>query len=357
MREKRSIAAPVLLVGGGLAAAGAVYLASRRSAAVVAATEQAIASSGGGRIKVRLTGYWPFAAKTEAEKRMEGGVKDRKGKPLYTLEQHLAGKAPYVSVAGDDAVWPYGQRISFDEWPNAVFRVVDTGGNFRGANKVYRVFGHEPLDICVTDPKTKLPKTTTARIIAGDNFAAGQAVATAGIRDQVISGLQEGRTMADREALARAIESELHNRTRIEAFCAAWAIRNRADDLGLSIADLLAPGGRYGSTAETGGYASTRKAASKRSHDLAAEVLDAPREEDPTGGAIEYWIPSQQDDLHRLGEIYRTAQRHGDVVRALKFAPFAEYGSAADVRTQFAEEQLDVVGSVGAVELLGRTKA
>lgn len=353
MSEKRSIAAPVLLVGGGLAAAGAVYLANRRSAEVAAATEQAVA--GGGRINVRLTGYWPFAAKTEAEKRMEGGAFDRKKKPLYTLEQHLAGKAPYVSVAGDDAVWPYGQRVVFDEWPNAVFRVVDTGRNFRGANKVYRVLGHEPLDICVTDPKTKLPKTTTARILAGDNFAGGRAVATAGIRDQVISGVQEGRTTADREALARAIESELRNRTRAEAFCAAWAMRNRADDLRIPVADLLAPGGRYGTAADTGGYASTRKAPSKRSRDLADEVLDAPHGEDPTGGAIEYWVPSQQDDLHRLGEIYRTAQRHGDVARALKFAPFAEYGSAEDVRAQFAEEQLEVVGSVGAVELLGRT--
>jgi hypothetical protein len=355
MGDKRSIAVPVLFVGGGLAAAGAVWLASRRSAEVAEETTRTVAA--GGRIKVRLTGYWPFAAKTETEKRMEGGVKDRKGKPLFTLEQHLADpqRAPYVAVAGDDAVWPYGQRIVLDEWPNAIFRVVDTGGHFRGANKVYRALGHEPLDICVDSSKTKLPKTTTARILAGDNFAGGRAVATAGIRDQVISGVQEGRTTADREALARAIESELHNRTREEAFCAAWAMRNRADDLGVTVADLLAPGGRFGSPRETGGYASTRKAPSARSRNIANEVLDAPRTADPTGGAIEFWIPSQQDDLHRLGEIYRMAVRQGDVVRALKFLPFADYGSADAVRAQFAEEQLEIVGSVGAVELLGRT--
>jgi len=352
MADKHSRVAPILLAGGGLAALGAVYLASRRSAEVAAAAEQAVAA--GGRIKVRLTGYWPFAAKTEVERRMEGGAKDRKGKPLFTLEQHLAGRAPYVSVAGDDAVWPYGQRILFNEWPNATFRVVDTGGNFRGANKVYRVLGHEPLDICVDSSKTKLPKTTTARILAGDNFAGGRAVATANLRDQVISGVEEGRTTADREALARAIESELHNRTREEAFCAAWAMRNRADDLGVTVAELLAPGRRYGLPNETGGYASTRRAPTQRARHIADEVLDAPRREDPTGGAIEFWVPSQQDDLHRLGEIYRMALRRGDVARAVKFAPFAEYGTADDVRAQFAEDQLEVIGAVGAVELLGR---
>jgi len=328
-----------------------------RAGAAAAVEEQTIRTvATGGQLNVRLTGYWPFAAKTDTEKRMEGGKRDRKQKPLYTLEQHLADpqKYPYVSVAGDDAVWPYGQRITFAEWPNAVFRVVDTGRNFRGSTKVYRVLGHEPLDICVTDSKTKLPKTTSARIVVGDNFVGGRAVATAGIRDQVVAGVDEGRTQADREALARAITNELQNRTREEAFCAAWAMRNRADSLGVPVADLLAPNGKYGDARDTGGYASTRRAPSKSAQALANDVLDAPASEDPTGGAVEFWLPAQQDDLHRLGNIYRTAERRGDVARMLKFAPFADYGSSDEVRAQFANEQLEVVGVVGGVELLGR---
>lgn len=355
--SERSIAGPMLLAGGGIAAVGAVWLASRRSSAVEEQTIRTVAT--GGQINVRLTGYWPFAAKTEAQKRMEGGAKDRKGKPLYTLEQHLSDpqKYPYVSVAGDDAVWPYGQRVVFAEWPNAVFRVVDTGRNFRGSTKVYRVLGHEPLDICVTDPKTKLPKTTSARIVAGDNFVNGRPVATAGIRDQVVAGVadvEEGRTQADREALARAIASELQQRTREEAFCAAWAMRNRADSLGVSVAELLAPNGKFGDVSVTGGYASTKRTPSKGATQLANDVLDAPASEDPTNGAVEFWLPAQQDDLHRLGKIYHTAKRKGDVARMVKFAPFADYGSSDEVRAQFANEQLEVVGLVGAVELLGR---
>src|SRR5262245_34112978 len=37
------------------------------------------------------TGYYPDASP------MEGGFVDRKGKPLQTLQDYLAGKAPYVS--------------------------------------------------------------------------------------------------------------------------------------------------------------------------------------------------------------------------------------------------------------------
>lgn len=352
--SERSVVAPMLLAGGGVAALGVVWLANRRSVAVEEQTIRAVAT--GGQLNVRLTGYWPFAAKTATEKRMEGGPKDRKGKPLYTLEQHLADpqKYPYVAVAGDDAVWPYGQRVVFAEWPNAIFRVVDTGKNFRGSTKMYRVLGHEPLDICVTDSKTKLPKTTSARIIAGDNFVGGRPVVTANIRDQVVAGVEEGRTQADREALARAVSSELHQRTREEAFCAAWAMRNRADSLGVSVAELLAPKGKYGDVRETGGYASTKRAPSKGAQQLANDVLDAPASEDPTNGAVEFWLPAQQDDLHRLGKIYHTAKRRGDVARMMKFAPFADYGSSDEVRAQFANEQLEVVGFVGAVELLGR---
>ncbi len=354
---KHPYVAPALMVGGGLAVVGVVWLIARQNSETVEKTERAIET--GGRLKVKLTGYWPFVGGlSEKERKMEGGHNDRKGRPLYTLEQHLSDPAryPYVAVAGDDSIWPYGQRIAFEEWPNAVFRVVDTGRNFRGAGKVYRVFGHEPLDVCVNSAKTKLPKTATARIVHGDNFAGGTTVATARLRDQVISGvaMREGRTNEDREALARAIESELSHRTREEAYAAAWVIRNRADDAGVTVHALLAPEGQYGHASMTGGYVSTRRPPGVRSRNLANEVLDAPREEDPTHGAVEFWAPQQQSDLHNLGDVYRTATRNGDVARMLKFAPYADFGTTDEVRERFEQDDLEVVGIVGAIELLGR---
>lgn len=178
------------LGAGGLAAAVTGWILSRRSAETEAATVSAIAT--GGTFQARLTGYWPFTAKTEAEKKMEGGHHDRKGKPLHTLEQHLADPSahPFVSVSGDDAIFPYGQRISISTWPNAVFRVTDTGGHFRGSGKVYRVTGLEPLDVCVDSKETKVPKTpATVRIFKGDHFdKPGREVASGKFQGQSLVG-------------------------------------------------------------------------------------------------------------------------------------------------------------------------
>jgi hypothetical protein len=184
--SKRSYTGPLLLIGGGALTAGAIWWASRKSAAVADATADAVRA--GGTFKVRSTGYWPFqSGLSAAERKMEGAPVDRRGGPLYTLEQHIAGNAPYVSVSGDDSIFPYGQRLSLDAWPGAIFRVTDTGGHFRGASKVYRVFSAEPLDICVDSSKTPVPKLVTARIFAGDNFERGKAVAVSRIKDQTVS--------------------------------------------------------------------------------------------------------------------------------------------------------------------------
>lgn len=149
---------------------GGAALMWRQSEGVATATASAVES--GGTFAARLTGYWPYAAKTAAEKRMEGGHNDRKGKTIHTLEQHRADPTahPYVSVSGDDAIFPYGQRIEIDQWPGVVFRVVDTGGHFRGSGKVYRVSGREPLDIAVDSPASKVSPMAVARIIKGDHF-------------------------------------------------------------------------------------------------------------------------------------------------------------------------------------------
>lgn len=118
---------------------------------------------------IRCTGYWPFTARPD-EQRMEGGVLDRKGHPLHTLEDYRAGKADYVSVSGDYTIFPYGQRITIDQWPDVIFRIVDTGSHFHGAGKVYRIPGREPFDICVASSQTPINPESIATIVPGDHW-------------------------------------------------------------------------------------------------------------------------------------------------------------------------------------------
>lgn len=139
----------------------------------------------GGKVRLRLTGYWPFTARQD-ERKMEGGIFDRKmpkgfeDKPdskeyqqhvLHTAEQYLADPIhhPFVSLSGDDAIWPYGQEIDIPWTDGRVLRgrVVDTGSHFRGANKVYRTEGYEPIDVCVNSSQTKVPTHVVAQIVGG----------------------------------------------------------------------------------------------------------------------------------------------------------------------------------------------
>lgn len=89
------------------------------------------------------TGYYP------ANNSLEGGFLDRLGKPLYTLQAYLAGKAPYVSTAMDRHAFNYGQKIRIPELEKKYgrtieFRVVDTGDAFIGAGKTR-------IDICTAN--------------------------------------------------------------------------------------------------------------------------------------------------------------------------------------------------------------
>ena len=89
------------------------------------------------------TGYYPSSSA------LEGGFVDRKGVKLHTLQQFLAGQASYVSVAMDSSAFAYGQHLRIQEleakYGRAIdFRVVDTGGAFRGR-------GRSRIDICVAN--------------------------------------------------------------------------------------------------------------------------------------------------------------------------------------------------------------
>src|SRR5437763_1687395 len=59
----------------------------------------------GPRYQARGTGYYP------ANNPLEGGTRDRLGKPLHTLQDYLKGKAPWVSVAMDPKAFKYGQKL------------------------------------------------------------------------------------------------------------------------------------------------------------------------------------------------------------------------------------------------------
>ena len=102
----------------------------------------------------RLTEYHPDAPPDK--QRLEGGPNDRKKHPVVTVQEHLSDKAkfPYVSVAGDLVLngerVKYGTRIYFSSYPDIVFRIVDTGGNFFGTGKKIREPGFEPFDIATS---------------------------------------------------------------------------------------------------------------------------------------------------------------------------------------------------------------
>lgn len=302
---------------------------------------------------------------------MEGGVFDRKmpskykndptsqqykDHVLHTVEDYLSGNAAFVSLSGDDSIWPYGQavRIPWTNGETIIGRVVDTGSHFRGIGKIFRAVGFEPIDVCVASSSTVVPTKVEAQIVPGDNFAKGKSVATSKFKDQTVAGLTEGRTVDDHEALARAVESELGSRPAEEQEAAAWAIRNRADGLGCTVAGALAPRGCYGPPEVSGGCASTRRAPSPTSRAVADAVLGAPPAADPTGGAVDFWVPGLQATMHLLGAAHRAAAAGGDEATARRLAGYASYGSIADVRADQARRGLGVVGVVGAVELLGR---
>jgi hypothetical protein len=129
------------------------------------------------QIPVTLTAYFPINSG------VEGGPNDCKGRPLITLQQHLADPQtyPYASVAGDCTIWPDGQRIILpDVNPDAVFRIVDTGGHFHGLPcdagctqshcKCFRNPGYEPFDVCLDPGSGSIFSTSTATIVDGDDF-------------------------------------------------------------------------------------------------------------------------------------------------------------------------------------------
>jgi hypothetical protein len=178
---------PIALIIGGVTVVGgsiaSLFLARKTASQTKDAVEGVAPPAPTGAmntIKLHLTGYWPFQeGLTEKERKMEGAPVDRKGKPLYTVEDFFASKSDHVSLSGDPDVFPYGQKILIP-WGDKTLtgRVTDTGGHFHGLGKVFRVVGAEPIDVCVLSSKTVIPqKTVDAQVVVGDHLDKASAVA------------------------------------------------------------------------------------------------------------------------------------------------------------------------------------
>lgn len=102
------------------------------------------------------SGYYPDSSA------MEGGFVDRRGARLRTLQQFLDGSADYVSVAMDTNAFSYGQKLRIKELEQKYgrtieFRVVDTGGAFRGK-------GRSKIDICVANRQASYDATVNGML-------------------------------------------------------------------------------------------------------------------------------------------------------------------------------------------------
>lgn len=114
-----------------------------------------------------LTEFYPDAP--PSQRRREGGPFDRftnkktgEKHPILTVDQHMRDKTkfPFVTVAADFVLEGrtlkpgHGPRVYFRRFPEFVFRIFDTGGNFFGDGKKEaqakkKTQGREPFDIAV----------------------------------------------------------------------------------------------------------------------------------------------------------------------------------------------------------------
>lgn len=204
------MALPLLLIAGGSFLVSAAFAQDRVAGRAVPQPDLPRVIVGS-TIPVTLTGYWPYAAKTEAERRMEGPPVDASGygRPIHTLQQHMADPIahPFVSASGDlrsaknpGGFWAYGQRVIIPAlgtpslaWQRRagqsqyVVRVVDTGSHFYGPiydatdgrpvprfgknnpHEVIRRAGYKPLDIAVKDrAHTYNALAASAILVPGD---------------------------------------------------------------------------------------------------------------------------------------------------------------------------------------------
>lgn len=152
---KTSLQAAVSCLALGLFIAGCGSSDDGANDDALAESQDALSNATGSFVS-HGTGYYPDGSA------LEGGFVDRKGVRLKTLQQFLAGQSEYVSVAMDSSAFGYGQHLRIKEldakYGRAIdFRVVDTGGAFRGRGK-------SRIDICVANRKASLDPTVNGTL-------------------------------------------------------------------------------------------------------------------------------------------------------------------------------------------------
>lgn len=105
----------------------------------------------------KATGYYPFTCK-KSERVVEGGIKDRFGNKLRTLQDYYDGS--YVSVATDPRAIKSGTILEIEEFPNVKFLACDVGRKIKGRR----------IDIAVKRRKDAyaLPQKVTVKIITNE---------------------------------------------------------------------------------------------------------------------------------------------------------------------------------------------
>lgn len=157
MARRRSSGYGLFLAIASAASAAAILFRSRSAEAKPMKNSEPDLS---GWRKAKLTEYYPDLPSTASakEKRREGGATSRsKYLPVITLDQHRSDreKYPFATVAADVNLEGkvikigYGPRVYFAEYPDDIFRIYDTGGNFTGSDKKMEN-GIEPFDIAVS---------------------------------------------------------------------------------------------------------------------------------------------------------------------------------------------------------------
>lgn len=117
-----------------------------------------------GVFDIKLSSYTPG----KGDLKMEGGPLDRHGRQAYTYEQFHAGEAPYVAVAMDTKSELQGKTLTSDKFPNTIFKVVDTGGAFKGK-------GNSRMDIAFSDPARQFsfPVKSAVFKVSGGSYGFG----------------------------------------------------------------------------------------------------------------------------------------------------------------------------------------
>ena len=371
----RLLSAILVALGGGVAVAGTGFLVYRRikeNETEPAAPTAAPPPSGGSGISLSENEVEALArviaseagSGTLAEQRAIGWtVRNRfRGKSIYTVQfpwrSQKGSDPPFASarpatdatralareiLSADQSQDPTGGATSFFEpkmqdafaKAGAMARAGETGDRVVDGVKITDITRFKNYKKDAQEIRNKWSNGSTLYAMAGrfEFWGSARLFAQRGGTVQTVVGMAE-----DAEALARAVESSCPRGSITEKQAVAWACRNRATLLGVPLMELIAPSGYGPRGAEGRDFVSTEKEAGEMSNKVAKAVLILPASADPTGGAIDFWCPRQQNVFHALG--------------MAGAEDYADYPSPHAIRIALAMNGLRVCGTVGDVELL-----